>query len=214
MLVVTAAAMMVVGGALAVLSPGSKDQPQIAQTKQGTAGSRGHPAGGAGDVLMTTFADGGGLQLPIPGITNAVPGDEAQPTPAPDTGLGLADFSKLFVKGGFGLFVGFAIGLAIRAFIKLAVVITGFYLLTLTILSHAEWNPFVSLLDPTIHLNPVSVIHGWQARHNRLRHTGRILDRHGDSWPGNRSANQDREGLFPRGQGTAMVGDRNVAGGH
>jgi uncharacterized membrane protein (Fun14 family) len=45
----------------------------------------------------------------------------------------------MFVKGGFGLFVGFAIGFAIRAFIKLATVIIGFYLLTLTMLAYAGW---------------------------------------------------------------------------
>ena len=64
-----------------------------------------------------------------------------QPTAtAPATeGVGSPEFSAFLVKGGFGAFIGFAIGFAIRSFLRLAVVMIGFYLLTLTILSYLGW---------------------------------------------------------------------------
>ena len=57
----------------------------------------------------------------------------------------LRDLSPFMVKGGFGLFVGFAIGFAIRAFLRLAIVIVGFYLLVLGMMAYAglieiRWN--------------------------------------------------------------------------
>ncbi len=72
------------------------------------------------------------------------------PIGAPDTGpvptadatdgsIGLRDLSPFMVKGGFGLFIGFAIGFAMRAFLRLAIVITGFYLLVLTMMAYAGW---------------------------------------------------------------------------
>jgi uncharacterized membrane protein (Fun14 family) len=53
--------------------------------------------------------------------------------------FGLRDLSPFMVKGGFGLFVGFAIGFAIRAFLRLAVVIIGFYLLVLSMMAYVGW---------------------------------------------------------------------------
>jgi uncharacterized membrane protein (Fun14 family) len=62
-----------------------------------------------------------------------------------DDSFGVHDLSPFMVKGGFGLFIGFAIGFAVRAFLRLAVVITGFYFLVLTMMAYAglieiHWN--------------------------------------------------------------------------
>jgi len=62
-----------------------------------------------------------------------------------DGSLEMRDLSPFMVKGGFGLFIGFAIGFAIRAFLRLAIVIVGFYLLVLGMMAYAglieiHWN--------------------------------------------------------------------------
>ncbi|MFT4692522.1 MAG: putative membrane protein (Fun14 family) [Limisphaerales bacterium] len=142
MLVVAAVGMMLVGLGLGMVAPDS--------TETSVASTSTHPepktaAKGSGqneDLMRTTFGQGGGIDLPIPGFTNAPSNGTGSSStgPAPTSSeIGSADFSKMFVKGGFGLFVGFAIGFAIRAFIKLATVIIGFYLLTLTMLAYAGW---------------------------------------------------------------------------
>jgi uncharacterized membrane protein (Fun14 family) len=137
LMVLAAVGMMIVGGGLGMIAP---DQ---AATSVASATPQSQPKTVATDgaldngLMMTTFTDSGGVGNPFPGTTG---GDVKEPLAAPpSTEIGSADFSKLFVKGGFGLFVGFAIGFAIRAFIKLATVIIGFYLLTLTILAYAGW---------------------------------------------------------------------------
>jgi uncharacterized membrane protein (Fun14 family) len=64
------------------------------------------------------------------------------PIPAPESKgrpLEVNDLSPFMVKGGFGLFIGFAIGFAMRAFLRLAIVIIGFYLLVLTMMAYAGW---------------------------------------------------------------------------
>jgi uncharacterized membrane protein (Fun14 family) len=78
----------------------------------------------------------------------SAPGDATVPVADPDAmdgSLDLRDLSPFMVKGGFGLFIGFAIGFAIRAFLRLAIVITGFYLLVLSMMAYAglieiHWN--------------------------------------------------------------------------
>jgi uncharacterized membrane protein (Fun14 family) len=57
----------------------------------------------------------------------------------------LRDLSPFMVKGGFGLFLGFAIGFAVRAFLRLAIVIIGFYFLLLSMMAYVglieiHWN--------------------------------------------------------------------------
>ncbi len=56
-----------------------------------------------------------------------------------DGGLNMKHLSPALIKGGFGMFVGFAIGFAIRAFVRLAVLIAGIYLLALTLMAYAGW---------------------------------------------------------------------------
>jgi uncharacterized membrane protein (Fun14 family) len=75
-------------------------------------------------------------------------GDGPGSTPTPrttDSSFDFRDLSPFMVKGGFGLFIGFAIGFAIRAFLRLAIVIVGFYLLMLTMMAYVglievHWN--------------------------------------------------------------------------
>jgi uncharacterized membrane protein (Fun14 family) len=86
------------------------------------------------DLLGHRFAPG----LP------SIPGDPPvhDPVPAPEStarSLEMNDLSPFMVKGGFGLFIGFAIGFAMRAFLRLAIVIIGFYLLVLTMMAYAGW---------------------------------------------------------------------------
>lgn len=143
-ILIASVAMMVIGMLLAATS-----KEQTASLDASTAVSRPNdivpdtPASPAADGMMNTFADDGGFSLPIPGLTNGFP-DIPEPASTPpdtmtDPNLGSRDFSTLFVKGGFGLFMGFAIGFAVRAFIKLATVIIGFYFLTLIMMSYMGW---------------------------------------------------------------------------
>jgi uncharacterized membrane protein (Fun14 family) len=74
----------------------------------------------------------------------STPGDAPvhDPVPAAESkprSLEVNDLSPFMVKGGFGLFIGFAIGFAMRAFLRLAIVIIGFYLLVLTMMAYAGW---------------------------------------------------------------------------
>jgi uncharacterized membrane protein (Fun14 family) len=74
----------------------------------------------------------------------STPGQAPAPDPVHDPesngrSLEVSDLSPFMVKGGFGLFIGFAIGFAMRAFLRLAIVIIGFYLLVLTMMAYAGW---------------------------------------------------------------------------
>jgi uncharacterized membrane protein (Fun14 family) len=53
--------------------------------------------------------------------------------------IGIHDLSPFMVKGGFGLFIGFAIGFAIRAFLRLAIVMAGFFFLVLSMMAYVGW---------------------------------------------------------------------------
>jgi len=133
--VLLGAALMVGGAAIGLLSEPEPAPKTVTVSKTPTSGEPGAMA----DGLMNSFADGGGINLPIPGLTNAIP-DIQEPASQPvDDSIGSRDVSKMAVKGGFGLFMGFAIGFAIRAFLRLAAVIVGFYFLTLTVLAYLGW---------------------------------------------------------------------------
>ncbi|MBL6763573.1 MAG: FUN14 domain-containing protein [Verrucomicrobiae bacterium] len=130
--------MMVAGGILALTS----DKPparQIATSRQSVANTP--PVSRQVGGMMNSFAESGGITLPLPGLTNSFP-EARESAPASDSDdpeIGSREFSTLFVKGGFGMFMGFAIGFAIRAFVRLATVIVGFYFLTLTMLAYFGW---------------------------------------------------------------------------
>lgn len=132
--VIVGAVLMVGGGVIGLISE-PEPEPTATVTKTSTPDT----ATAMADGLMNSLTDGGGISLPIPGLTNAVP-DMPEPASTPvDDSIGSRDVSKMAVKGGFGLFMGFAIGFAIRAFLRLAAVIVGFYFLTLTVLAYLGW---------------------------------------------------------------------------
>jgi uncharacterized membrane protein (Fun14 family) len=95
-----------------------------------------HPEGPRPDSGLL----GHGLAPTRPSSPGGEPAPElSAPLDARDDSLGLRDLSPFMVKGGFGLFMGFAIGFAIRAFLRLAIVMAGFYLLCLTMMAYAGW---------------------------------------------------------------------------
>jgi len=51
----------------------------------------------------------------------------------------LEQWSPSMVRGGFSMFIGFAIGYAIRAFLRLAIIIVGAFFLVLTLMAWAGW---------------------------------------------------------------------------
>ena len=126
-LLIGALVMMALGIALTVSAPSSTAETAAAPV--GTVA----PAGenGTGELLGSGFAE-----------SRSTPSPPSSPeaAPPPESGsLGLHDLSPFMLKGGFGLFIGFSIGFAIRAFLRLAVVITGFYFLLLSMMAYAGW---------------------------------------------------------------------------
>ena len=96
--------------------------------KRSTGGTGGTLAGGKPNSLLgSSFA---GSRLAADGTAMAT-------TPA--DGADARAVSVFLVKGGFGAFIGFAIGFAIRSFVRLAVVMLGVYFLALMFMSHAGW---------------------------------------------------------------------------
>jgi uncharacterized membrane protein (Fun14 family) len=67
------------------------------------------PAGGTGDVVPNSFANGG----PLLGETGSLEGEPASP------------WAPLLMKGGLSFAVAFAAGYALRTFLKLSIVIAG-----------------------------------------------------------------------------------------
>jgi uncharacterized membrane protein (Fun14 family) len=51
----------------------------------------------------------------------------------------LEQWSPSMVRGGFSMFIGFAIGYAIRAFLRLAIIIVGAFFIVLTLMAWAGW---------------------------------------------------------------------------
>jgi len=87
---------------------------------------------------------GQGFAPTRPSASGSVSAPDVTPGSA-DGSLDVRDLSPFMVKGGFGLFIGFAIGFAMRAFLRLAIVITGFYLLVLCMMAYGglieiHWN--------------------------------------------------------------------------
>jgi uncharacterized membrane protein (Fun14 family) len=94
----------------------------------------------AGDPEATSPALPGLGQGFAPSRTGNLPSSQpAEARDGKDGGVGLNDLSPFMVRGGFGLFIGFAIGFAMRAFLRLAVVIIGFYLLVLSMMAYVGW---------------------------------------------------------------------------
>ena len=65
--------------------------------------------------------------------------DPIEETPIEETGFHLRDWAPFLTKGGFGMFVGFAIGFAVRAFLRLALIMAGIQFLALAGMSYLGW---------------------------------------------------------------------------
>lgn len=83
--------------------------------------------GGAPPAGAASLVGGGG-----PGGTTGEPGDAGE-------SAGAGNLSPAFLRLGFGFFVGFAIGYALRSFLKLVLVFVGIQLIALFGLSYVEW---------------------------------------------------------------------------
>ena len=124
MLIVAAIAMIVVG---LYGSSGSSD----AQGASGTPLSNG----------TRSLAPNGTSSLVQPFVEAFPSGTPSPQTAAASSGerTMLEQWSPSLVRGGFTMFLGFAIGYAIRAFLRLATVIVGAYFLVLTLMAWAGW---------------------------------------------------------------------------
>jgi uncharacterized membrane protein (Fun14 family) len=80
-----------------------------------------------GGILGSSFAESRGNQ--------AIPPSAA----VEEQGRAVSVLSPFLLKGGFGMFIGFAIGFALRAFLRLAVVLLGCYLVSLALLAYLGW---------------------------------------------------------------------------
>lgn len=148
-LLVAAGIMVLVGAGLAMVAgdppavkSGSGDSSVV--TSPGTAsGTPTKSTSSSSSLVGNSFTQSGSSFAPS--TSNSTTTSEEPPVNDSSTlddlerALGSGDFSQLFVNGGFGLFAGFAIGFALRAFFRLAMVITGAYLIALIMMSHAGW---------------------------------------------------------------------------
>jgi uncharacterized membrane protein (Fun14 family) len=131
---------LVLGAAILMMMLGVGLALTTERTPSSTADSASAPTGGT----ESAESDSGYLSHGFAPSRPSVPGGEPASGPvatsdATDGALELRDLSPFMIKGGFGLFIGFAIAYAMRAFLRLAVVIVGFYLLVLTMMAYFGW---------------------------------------------------------------------------
>ena len=111
---------------------GSTGAPTESSSNEQEAGS---------SVARRSFAPNGGNSLAQPFVDTfpapSTPSSQAQRVTEERTFL--EQWSPSLVRGGFSMFVGFAIGYAIRAFLRLATIIVGAYFLVLTLMAWAGW---------------------------------------------------------------------------
>ena len=161
--VASALALIVCGGVVGMTEPAPQAAPQIAhaspQPAQPVARSGGvvpalpgdalapgtqslTPTGGFTDTRRRPGTEGltagDGVEVAPPSPLPSAEPLPAQPSAAAADGAPIA-WSGPMLRGGFGMLVGFLIGFAVRAFIRLASVIAGVYLLSLTVLSYFGW---------------------------------------------------------------------------
>ncbi|MCC5785580.1 MAG: FUN14 domain-containing protein [Phycisphaerales bacterium] len=80
-----------------------------------------------------------------PGASGFLPGQPrptdpgADPDPVDEEDRWLDDYSPAIFRLGFAFFVGFALGYALKTFMKIVVIIAGVLLFTLLGLEHMEW---------------------------------------------------------------------------
>lgn len=116
LLLLVAIAMMVIGGLGS--STATKTEPEPRQS----------PEPASGRSLVQPFVQS------FPG-----PSPTAPPPRQTEERTLLEQWSPSLVRGGFSMFLGFAIGYAIRTFLRLASLIVGAYLLVLSMMAWAGW---------------------------------------------------------------------------
>lgn len=133
--VLAAALFLVVAGFIGSATGNKSDSIASDGARSGSAGAA-ESASGRSPGLMNSFAESNrptSSSEPVrTNEPNEVNGDK-------DGTLGFGELSPAMVRGGFGMFIGFAIGFAIRAFIRLAVVMIGVYFLLLTLMAYGGW---------------------------------------------------------------------------
>ncbi|MFM9994692.1 MAG: FUN14 domain-containing protein [Phycisphaerales bacterium] len=92
-------------------------------------------AGGASDAAPRGGAAGGGDFSGVTGLSAGGADGGGEPASAPPSGA--ASWGPAVFRLGFSAFVGFAIGYALRSFVKLALVALGFFFLALFGLQYA-----------------------------------------------------------------------------
>lgn len=125
-LVVAALAMIVVG---LLGSSGQSADSTGSQNERGTPSANRSFAPNSGNSLAQPFVE----SFPAPSSTNT------QSSGTREERSFLEQWSPSLVRGGFSMFIGFAIGYAIRAFLRLATIIVGIYFLILTLMAWAGW---------------------------------------------------------------------------
>lgn len=86
-------------------------------------------------LLANSFSQSSGT---VTETTREETSESSNSIPSPET-LDSFSLSPLFLKGGLGMFMGFAIGFAVRAFIRLATIIAGIYFAGIMAMSYAGW---------------------------------------------------------------------------
>lgn len=106
-----------------------------------TAGQQGPGQEGAGQEGSGNLPPGivTGFDAGNPQAGGGQPGDPQAQGAELDGQPDSQDLSPVFLKLGFSFFVGFAVGYAFRAFVKLALIFVGLQLLALFGLSYVEW---------------------------------------------------------------------------
>lgn len=98
---------------------------------------------GEREDLATAQSAGRGETLQGPGNQLVPTGTGQQDRPGTDEGAGTAstdpDMSPAFLKLGFSFLAAFAVGLAFRSFVKIALIVVGLQLLMLFLLSYVDW---------------------------------------------------------------------------
>ncbi|MCD6339581.1 MAG: hypothetical protein J7M29_09420 [Verrucomicrobia bacterium] len=126
---VLGAVMLLIGVALHLGSGGSAPAAK-AQSPKAEAES----VAPAGSSLRQGFAES------TPAPETAPAGENASlPEPSKEPARTDPALAPFFVKGGFGMLIGFAIGYAIRLFMRLTLFVVGVYFLILTMMAYAGW---------------------------------------------------------------------------
>lgn len=137
-----ASLLIVVGAAWMPFEKG--DRSDLARTEEAAAASDEEtPGSGALEVLTGSGAGAGllpgGPTLPLPGTGGSGSDDPRDPPSSAGNTTSDETLSPALLQMGFSFFAAFAVGLAFRSFLKVALVFVGMQLLALFGLSYVDW---------------------------------------------------------------------------